>query len=775
MPTGYIGVLLSCLILSTLVLHAQKGQGELRLRVVDATGLEVEAGGELISQATEVRQVFTTDRHGLYTARLLPFGIYRLRMERAGFAPHTVLLEIRSEVPVRHRVVLGVAPVETTVVVHDQDTLLDPHRTGTVHYAGADRLREHHSSGPSRGVLELVNMQPGWLLEANGVLHPRGSEYNTQYVIDGIPITDNRSPSFAPGLELEDVESMSVFTAGYPAEYGRKLGGVVEVNSRRDPRPGAHGRLSLDGGSFASRTAQAAAQWRGGKNLFAVGAHGTRTDRFLDPPVEDNFTNRGTGAGWSARLERDVSARDRLWMNLHHRRSVFQVPNEPLQQRAGQRQDRRGGETAGQIGFQKVLSPWVLVDARGMGRELIGELWSNALATPILAEQRRGFREAYAAGSVSVNYSGHEMKAGGEAIFTAAHERFGYRITEPGFFDHDLPQSFHFEGRRRGQEAALYVQDLIRRDQWTFSLGLRWDRYSLLVSESAWSPRLGVARFFPRAGLVLRASYDRAFETPAIEGLLLAGAESSRRLAEGGGLPLRPSRSHFLQAGFAKSLFGRMRLEANYYRRHTNNFADDSVLLNTGVSFPITFDRARIHGLEARIELPRRGPLSGFLSYSNLTGTGRLPLTGGLFLEALTEELLGSTASFPITQDQRNTLRGRLRCQLGPRVWLAVGAGYGSGLPVETEGELIDEDLARRYPRRILERVNLERGRVRPQATLDAGAGITLWNREHRALRVQMDAWNLTGRLNLINFAGLFSGTALGAPRSFAVRMQAEF
>ncbi len=45
---------------------------------------------------------------------------------------------------------------------------------------------------------DLVNSQPGWLYEGNAVLHPRGSEYQTQFVVDGIPLTDNRSPGFGP-------------------------------------------------------------------------------------------------------------------------------------------------------------------------------------------------------------------------------------------------------------------------------------------------------------------------------------------------------------------------------------------------------------------------------------------------------------------------------------------------------------------------------------------------------------------------------------------------
>jgi hypothetical protein len=40
---------------------------------------------------------------------------------------------------------------------------------------------------------------------------------------------------------------------------------------------------------------------------------------------------------------------------------------------------------------------------------------------------------------------------------------------------------------------------------------------------------------------------------------------------------------------------------------------------------------------------------------------------------------------------------------------------------------------------------------------------------------VQGDVMNLTNRLNVINFAGLFSGTAIAAPRSFSLRLTTEF
>ena len=54
-------------------------------------------------------------------------------------------------------------------------------------------------------------------------------------------------------------------------------------------------------------------------------------------------------------------------------------------------------------------------------------------------------------------------------------------------------------------------------------------------------------------------------------------------------------------------------------------------------------------------------------------------------------------------------------------------------------------------------------------------AGVILAKANTRTLRLHIDVRNLTDRLNVISFAGLFSGTALAAPRSVAVRLQAEF
>ncbi len=762
------------LLLVSFALWGQTNTGELRLMITDSTGLPVAGSVELVSEVNQYRQTFQADSQGQVTAKLLPYGLYRVQVSREGFAPFSSLVEIRSAIPKQLKIVLGVAPVETTVTVSEDETLIDPHRTGPVNRIGAETLRDRETALPGRSLLELVNTQPGWLLEANGVLHPRGSEYQTQYVIDGIPLTDNRSPVFAADPDADDVQSMNVLTADYPAEYGRKLGGVIEIVTARDKRPGFHGKVVGSGGSFDTAGGYAMGQYGWGRNTVSLSADTARTGRFLDPPVEQNFTNRGTTSGVMAHFERDITDRDRAGVILRREESRFLVPNELIQQTAGQRQDRDSYETSGQVSYQHIFSPDLLGDLRGMARDLSAGLWSNPLSTPIIAGQGRSFRESYVKGALSLHHGVHEFKAGVEADFASIQERFQYQITDRDQFDPDTPPAFAFFGRAHDREQAFFVQDLVRMGNWTLSAGLRWDHYRLLVDENAWSPRLGASWYWPAADLVFRASYDRVFQTPAFENLLLASSDAITALSEEVlRLPVRPSRGNFYQAGFAKGVLRKLRLEGTYYHRDFTNFADDDLLLNTGVSFPIAFRKADIHGTEVKVEIPRWGPVSGFISYSNMRGVGYLPVTGGLFLGDEASEAIRSTSSFPVTQDQRNTVNSRFRYQVASRFWVAAAGAYGSGLPTEFSGT--EAEAAAQYGQRIVDRVNFTRGRVRPSFALDASAGAIVRKADRGNLRLQADIRNLTNRLNVIDFAGLFSGTALAAPRSYALRLQMDF
>ena len=762
--------------LSAVGARAQRVRGELRLEVHDPHGTAVSPAGELVSEANGFRRTFVAGPEGRYIAQDLPFGVYRLSLQAEGFAPWNDLVEIRSEVPVRLAVTLGVAPVTTQVQVNDSATLVDPYSTGSLYSIGRQAIEEHDAAQPGRELLDLVSEQPGWLYEANGVLHPRGSEYDVQFVVDGLPLTQNRSPAFAPSLDAGDVESLRVLTASFPAEYGRKLGGVVEVTTKKDVPAGWHGRLDAGGGSFSTLNGAAGIFYARGAQRFSVGGEGFHTDRYLDPPVLGNFTNRGNAAGFSASYERDFSTSDRLRVSLMHNVVRFLVPNQLVQQQAGQRQDIQNIETNGQIYFQHTISSDLFLSFSGSVRDSNATMASNALSTPVFVSQDRGYREGYARADLAGHRGHHDWKTGVDVIFGPVHEALQYTITDPTQFDPGTQLTFRFPYQWKWDvEPSIYAQDQLRLGRWNVGAGLRFDDYGFVVHESAWSPRIAVSRFVPTFNLLLHTSYDRVFQTPAVENLLLA----SSPLLDAIGpsvlrLPVRPGRGNFYEGGVTKAFFGKLRLDANIFRRDFRQYSDDNVLLDTGVSFPIAFRKARIFGEEIRVEIPHWGRFSGYLSYANQSGYGQGPITGGLLLGSAVANALTDASRFAVTQDQRNSLRARVRFQAPRRIWLAMGAQYGSGLPADIGNANVSNLLAA-FGQPILDRVDLARRRVRPNLALDLAAGAEIYHKESRSAALQIQVANLANRLNVTNFASLFSGTALGEPRSVSASLRLTF
>jgi len=754
-------------------IHGQTNTGELRISATDETQHPLQAAVSLVSEANDYRRAFQTGITGHLSVTRLPFGVYRLTVQQPGFAPYSGLVEVRSAVPKALSVVLSLAPIATSVTVTDSQTLIDPNRTGTVNRIGSEAIAERPASLPGRSIVDLVNSQPGWLYEGNAVLHPRGSEYMTQFVMDGIPLTDNRSPSFGPEIEADDVQSLSIYTAGFPAEYGRKLGGVVAIEPAKDTLPGFHGEMVAFGGSYSTADGYFLGQYASGRNTLTLSVDGSETDHYLNPPVLQNFTNHGSTGDFSLRYERDLSRSDRISASVTRAVSHFEVPNEQIQQAAGQRQDRGIVETMGIASYQHIFSPNIVGELRGMVRADQQTFDSNAFSTPIIAFQDRSFDEGYFKGTLSLHQGRNEWKVGFETDSTNIRERFSDVITDFNQFDPGTPPAFQFAGRKWDLEQSAFIQDQISLGNWHISAGLRYDHYQLFVNKTAFSPRLAASRFFKNADLVLHASYDRVFQTPFFENILLSSSNQVLSLNPVFlRLPVEPSYGNYYEAGLTKGLYQKLRLDINGFDRRVNNYADDDQLLNTAVSFPISFAKANVYGAEAKLEVPRWGRFNGFLSYSYIVGSAYFPVTGGLFLGADVANAIG-VGRFWDTQDQRNTVRARLRYEFTRRLWAGVGGEYGSGLPLEFNGD--PQDAVAQYGQAVVNRVNFAHGRIRPSLSIDASLGAELVSKDRVKLSLQLDGTNLNNRLNVIDFAGLFSGNSIAPQRSYSIRLRAKF
>jgi hypothetical protein len=758
----------------------QSNNGELRLSVTDPSGLGVKSTVQIVSEANQYRHSFVTDDHGSLTVQRLPYGIYQLEIQQPDFAPVSQPLEIRSSIATEYAIQLKLPTVSQSVTVSAANTLIDPDQAGAVNQIGSDIIQNRLSSLPGRSLQDLVNSQPGWLYEGNAVLHPRGSEYQTQFVVDGIPLTDNRSPSFGPEIEADDVQSMSIYTAGFPAEYGRKMGGVVEVNTLQDSEAGFHGQVVLSGGSFDTSGIFAQGQYVWGKNTLGFSASGSMTDHYLNPVVPENFSNTGTLSDFSMHYQGNFTPNDRLTLSVRHETSRYDIPNEMVQQLAGQRQTADNVETMGIATYRHTFSSHVVADFRVMVRDNANDFNSNAESTPIEVFQHNWFREVYAKGTLTAVHGRHEWKIGFESDNIFLNENFRYAITDPAQFDPQTPLTFAFMANRPDLEQSAFVQDLIRLGNWTISAGLRWDHYQLILNRQAVDPRFSISRYFPSAGLVLHFSYDRVFQTPSFENILLSSSTAATTLNPVSlQLPVEPSEGNYYEAGLTKALFGKLKLDANYFRRLVNNYADDDQIDNTTISYPIAFRKAVIYGAETKIEVPDWHRFSGFLSYSYTVGSAWFPVTGGLFLGA--DALIPTSGHLPDSQDQRNTVRGRVRYQVTPRLWIAGGIQYDTGLPFDfqcPDGETLQQciaGVARVYGPQVVDRINFARGRIYPSFQVNASAGANIYKSDRLNVRLQADGQNLTNVLDVIDFGGLFSGNAIGPSRSYALRLTAEF
>jgi hypothetical protein len=763
------------LLLDASVARGQANRGGLRLRIVDPSGAPVRASIELTCPGDGYDRKIVSDGAGSLDLDQLHYGLYRIAVRQPEFALYVSDVEIRSAIPVERSIHLMLASTHTDVEVIAADTLIDPASASSAQQIGERQIDDRLSSLPGRSVQDLVISQPGWLYEGNAVLHPRGSEYQTQFVVDGIPFIDNRSPSFGPEIEADDLQSMTIYTGGFPAEYGRKMGGVVELDTDRPADAGLHGELVSAGGSFDTASGYAEVQDGNQRNILAATASGSSTAHYLNPVVPEDYTNTGTTGDFSGTFAHNLRSGDRLDVHLRHELSRFLIPNELPQQQAGQRQNGDNFESLGTAKYQHILTAESLFTIAVMGRENDNDLYSNVNPTPIAAFQHNSFREAYFKATYALDRGAHDFKAGVESDNLFLHENFSYAITDPAQFDPGTPPTLSFNEHRPDLEQSAFVEDNLHARGWTIDLGVRWDHYQLLLNRSAVSPRIAIGRYLLASRTVLHGSWDRIFQTPSFENILISSsAQTSALSSQFLRLPVQPSTGNDYELGATQAVAKKLRIDVNAYRRDATNYADDDQLLNTGVSYPIAFRKAVIYGAEGKLQLADVGKLSGFVSYSYMVGNAWFPVTGGFFLaDDAAAALSQLSGHFPDSQDQRNTLATRFEYKLGKRAWLASGVEYGSGLPFDYGGT--EANALAEYGPAVVSRLNFARGRIRPLLALNSSVAVNLPVFERVNTTLHVDGNNLNNRLNVLDFGGLFSGNAIDAGRSVLVRWEARF
>jgi outer membrane receptor protein involved in Fe transport len=782
-------------------IFAQARIGTVQGTVKDPSGALVRDARVKITQPlTGYSQTVQTDQQGSFKLVNIPFNTYKIQAEAPGFETTEQSIDLESTIPLNLDLSLALTGATAAVTVTtDNSAVLEQDRTSSDTDLNQSVLERPLGAAPSRAIESMVSSAPGFVTDDNGRMHPRGSESQVQYVIDGVPVTDNLSAIFSTSLDARTLRTVEVLTGGIPAEFGDKLAGVINVNTRSGLEGPTQGGLSLSGGSFSTGEIAADFATHTRRFGFLTNLSTTTSQRYLDPPTIDNFHNFGrTGKGFF-RLDYQFDQNNSLRGTFTFGGSNFQVPNSLEQEIARQDLRQRLRDNSQNITYQHIFSPNAVAQFSFFNRNSHARLSSNPSSTPVVAFQDRTLKNYGGLGSVSLTRNSHNIKIGGQFTITPLNENFSFYPTT--VFDDLVDENgnvfpnpinnfsaadpFVFAGRKTGRTFSAYIQDRFPLfKNFTLDAGLRYDNYKLLIGEQALSPRIGVAYYIPRTETTLHASYNRLFQPPPAENLLLASSREAAAISPIAVLqgvttvlPILPDKENSFEVGAQQLLSRYLRVGLTLYQKRIKNFSDKDQFFETGVIFPIAISSGRVTGEELRIETTEIRGFHGSLSYANARAYGVTPINGGLFLGEDTQSLQVSGLKFANDHDQRNEAQFQLSYNHAPSGLYATFSGrYDSGVPTDVEpGTTLAEFTAQGFDPRLYNEIDFQRGRVRPRTILDFSVGADLLKKERVSLNLQFDIQNLTNELFLYNFESVFSGTHVGNPRLFSGRLGLRF
>jgi hypothetical protein len=648
--------------------------------VTDANNAVIKGASVTISNSvTGYSRTVTTADDGTYAFNDVPPNNYSVRVTASGFNAASQNIAVRSSVPLQVPPITLSVGGTTAMVDVAADTINIENIPSTHTDIDASQIQRLPLSTPGNGLSDAVTLtSPGVVADSNGFFHPLGDHAQTQISLDNQPITDQQSKAFSTQLPVNAIQSMEVITGATPAEYGDKTSLVVNAITRsglNSPKP--FGSFDSSFGNFG--TYQEEGTFGFGTHKFGnfTAFNYERSNRFLDAPEFTALHDNGDSVNLFNRFDYALTSKDTFRFNLFLARNNFQIANTFEQEELGQDQRQRVKSLNFAPGWVHIFNSSTVLTVNPYYRQDQVNYFPSADPfsdqTQTVSQSRRlanaGIRAdlAYAKGI-------NNIKIGGQFQHTFLNESFNFGITDPAFnplcFDEagnsvpgtscdesttpnpgflpgllpfDLTRGgtlFNFNGRADIRQEAAYAQDAVSlKNGLTLSLGLRYDNYDGISQGHSVQPRLGISYLFKPTNTVIRGSYTRNFETPYNENLILSSSTGGNGLADGilgstSASQLKPGNRDQFNAGLQQGIGRYIVLDLDYFYKITHNAYDFNVLLNTPITFPISWNRSKIDGASFRLNLTDYHGLSAFFTAGHNRARFFPPETGGLFFNS---------------------------------------------------------------------------------------------------------------------------------------------
>jgi outer membrane receptor protein involved in Fe transport len=748
----------------------------------------------------------TTGRDGSFRFFNVPFNPYELHIDTQGFAAVHMPVDVRNTIPISLEVKLDLPAVSESVSVMAEPSAAVLETDNTMSHVDIDKtvIARVPAAVPMRAMEEIVTSTPGFAMDENGRFHFQGAHSQSEYVIDGQTIADQTGVTFSNSIDPGIAQSLEIIYGNVPAEYGEKVGAVINMSTKsglgapfKGTAVGTYGTFDTYQGGLSAGGGSETLGWFGSFN--AAGSN-----RFTDPVNFDNFNNDGNTQRAFVRLDTatpDHSNAFRLTALLG--RTDRDVTDTFTQEASGQAQRVETYDQNYNLGWQNVLSATGVIDVTAYARLAHFTLYPSAGDTPVTADSNRSLDNFGISPSYTQTLGINEFKAGGVYKAYTIKEFFRFGITDPNFNDpsssdynpniapYDLTRGGHpfvFSDSGTNHYYAVYLQDTIRLKNLTANLGLRYENNSLPTTTVQFSPRVGLAYYLPSTGTVFRATYSRIVYTPEFENILLSSSQEAASLAPpvvqnsrplgGGAIPVKSELQNAETVGLQQALGSHLRLDFDYWWRDTKNAGDQDQFLNTGIVFPLSFAQGHYTGWDLRLDLAPTYGFRGYVSAGHVHAEYVPPFTGGLFLDAGALDTI-TGGPFLIDHDQKLQIQGGLYYDVSKTgLWLGTNVRYDSGLvsgvgPADIANDP-DNSFAIPYIDANHAGTGLDPYRIKARTIVDFQVGYDL-SKFRIPAQIQFMVLNATDVQGLYNILSTFGGTHVIPPRRFVGQVNVNF
>lgn len=546
----------------------------------------------------------------------------------------------------------------------------------------------------------ITRYTPGASANPNNGMRIRGADDQSTTYLDGVPLPLSVTGTVTDALDPKDIQTLRVYTGGYPAELGGQLSGVFDITTNTGKGKPA-GTVSQSIAQDNTDVTDGSITGGSGKIGYFGSASGRQTDFFLNPPSEGAGHNSGHVEYGFLKLDYNDGANDKTIVQLGSNGANFEVPGTLDTQ-------REWGNIANVV--------WRHIDGLASTRFSVyshasGLRYNGSPLDPVyggVSDTNENLHDTTIGVRGDQTWPGgtpHLFKVGFDVSKTTVANAFVIDVANgPPLTDQNTPLAWNI---------GVYAQDDWTTGRFQINYGARFDENSQDVTRNQVSPRVNV-RYRLDAHNTLHGYYDKLFQPiPVQDATHLVGNPIVQD--EGTSLPLLPERDDFFETGIDHDTRGLSLGFAAYYKAERNAKDEDQVGI-TNVTLPVNAAKACAKGFEFTADRDFSPNLQGFANLAISWNKNAGPVTGGL-----------NEGSFPSTyffDDHDQTYTSAFGVSYGRGGAFADLSGqYGSGQPYgelqTASGSITDVNYLRVPPHLTF---NIDAGRH-----VATGFGVTLF------------------------------------------------